>query len=221
MIEKSIIITAGGVGKRMESFIPKQFLLLNNRPILMHTIEKFYLYDRGIEIILVLPKDQIEYWNQLCVKQKFPIGHTVVSGGKERFHSVKNGLTQVTGKTIGVHDAVRPLVSIEVVDNCFKAAEKSGAAIPVLEITQSLREIGKNTSRAVNRSNYKLVQTPQCFETNLLKGAYDTPYLDHFTDDASVVETSGQEIQLIEGNSENIKITRPTDLKLAEFLMNS
>lgn len=218
MVEKSIIITGGGVGKRMGAEVPKQFLLLNNRPILMWTIEKFYTYDPQIEIILVLPENQIAYWNSLCETFNFRLKHTCVSGGKERFDSVKNGLEKATGHLIGVHDAVRPLVSNRVIAETFAAALKYGASIPVVALSESLRQVKENDSFAVKRSDFKLVQTPQCFKSAVLRSAYQKPYQDFYTDDASVVEADGHKIHLVDGNEENIKITSPADLKIAAVL---
>jgi 2-C-methyl-D-erythritol 4-phosphate cytidylyltransferase len=218
MVEKSIIITGGGVGKRMGAEVPKQFLLLNNRPILMWTIEKFFTYDPQIEIILVLPENQIAYWNSLCAHYNFTVNHRCVAGGKERFDSVKNGLEKASGELIGVHDAVRPLVSNQVIVETYAAAAIYGASIPVVSLTESLRQVKENDSFAVKRSDFKLVQTPQCFTSSVLRSAYQKPYQDFYTDDASVVEADGHKIHLVDGNEENIKITSPADLKIAAVL---
>ncbi|MFT5819047.1 MAG: 2-C-methyl-D-erythritol 4-phosphate cytidylyltransferase [Crocinitomix sp.] len=220
MIARTVIISAGGIGKRMGASIPKQFLKLNNRPVLFHTIEKFRQFDPEIQIIVVLPGNQIDYWKALCDKNNFVIEHALVKGGKERFFSVKNGLALAKGEVIGVHDAVRPLVAADVIANCFAVAEEKGAAIPVFHISQSLRKVDANGSIAVNRDNYKLVQTPQCFQSEILKAAYALEFSDEFTDDASVVEKNGATIHLIEGNEANIKITRPIDLWIAERLIS-
>jgi 2-C-methyl-D-erythritol 4-phosphate cytidylyltransferase len=218
MVEKSIIITGGGVGKRMGAEVPKQFLLLNNRPILMWTIEKFFTYDPQIEIILVLPENQIAYWNSLCAHYNFTVNHRCVAGGNERFDSVKNGLEKASGELIGVHDAVRPLVSNRVIVETYAAAAIYGASIPVVSLTESLRQVKENDSFAVKRSDFKLVQTPQCFKSSVLRSAYQKPYQDFYTDDASVVEADGHKIHLVDGNEENIKITSPADLKIAAVL---
>jgi len=220
MENKSIIISAGGVGKRMGAVIPKQFLLLNNRPVLMRTIDRFVEYDPTIQIIVVLSANQLDYWKALCVKYKFNTDHILIKGGKERFHSVQNGLKAVTGTIVGVHDAVRPLIAVKVIENCFNKANQTGAALPAIAMRDSVRMILDNGSKAVDRKDYKLVQTPQCFRTEILKNAYKAEFLDLYTDDASVVESTGQLISIIEGNSENIKITEPIDLKLAELLLN-
>ena len=217
---KSIIITAGGIGKRMGSDIPKQFIELNGLPILMHTIQRFYNFDSRIQIIVVLPQAHISFWNTLIKTHQFSISHTIVEGGTERFNSIKNGLEHASGEVIGVHDGVRPFVSIPVIQNTFKKAIESECAIPVVNLKESIRKVGDNTSESVDRSNYKIVQTPQCFKREVLKKAYLHPYSSDFTDDASVVELAGYKINLVEGNDENIKITTPMDLKLAEVLCN-
>jgi len=220
MQKRSVIITAGGIGKRMGTEIPKQFLLLKGKPIILHTIEKFHAFDRSMEIIVVLPDFYIPQWEILCQKFLFTVEHKVVTGGAERFYSIQNGLMETSGDIIAVHDAVRPCVSNEVIGNCFRAAEKFGAAIPVLSITESLRKLDGENSTAVNREDYKIVQTPQCFKTEILQTAYRQTYSKLFTDDASVVEASGQKIQLVQGNRENIKITTPEDLKLAGLFIS-
>ena len=215
---KSIIITAGGIGKRMGSDIPKQFIQLNGLPILMHTITKFYEFDNSIEIILVLPKDHIDYWNALVSKFEFTIQHTVVVGGKERFFSIKNGLNEANGELIGVHDGVRPFVSLEVINSAFDSASKNKAAIPVVDLKESIRRVGGRITKSVDRNQFKIVQTPQCFTSQVIKAAYLQSFSNAFTDDASVVEKMGGQIHLVKGNDENIKITTPLDLKLATLL---
>jgi 2-C-methyl-D-erythritol 4-phosphate cytidylyltransferase len=220
MLTRSVIITAGGIGKRMGTETPKQFLLLKGKPIIFHTIEKFYAVDPKIEIIVVLPDSYIPNWEILCQKFLFTYDHKVVAGGEERFYSIQNGLVEVSGDLIAVHDAVRPGVSEDVIRNCFIAAEKFGAAVPVLSITESLRKIESANSISVNREDFKIVQTPQCFQLEILQKAYRQHYSRLFTDDASVVEANGQAIHLVEGNRENIKITTPEDLKLAELFIS-
>ena len=221
-LPKYVIIVAGGQGLRMGGEIPKQFRPISGHPVLMHTLEAFYRYDPEIEIILVLPEEHQNYWNDLCLQYRFTLKHRVITGGPTRFHSVKNGLdTLPDNGLVAVHDGVRPLVSEEVIDNAFEEAKRSGAVIPVIEVTDSLRELtsdGKNKS--VPRSLYRSVQTPQVFKTALLKEAYSQPFCDYFTDDASVVEATGKEVKLIKGNTENIKITTPKDLLLAEMLLS-
>ena len=217
---KTVIIVAGGVGTRMSSSIPKQFLLLKGMPILMHSIKAFFDYDKTIEIILALPEFQFEYWEDLCVQYQFKIDHRVVKGGETRFESVRNALSFANSDgLIAIHDGVRPLVSQQTIKFCFEKAEKQGSAIPVVDITDSVRKIELNTNRAVDRSALKAVQTPQIFKAYLVKKAYSQPYQPQFTDDAGVVESMGQAVFLVEGNKENIKITTPLDIKIAEALI--
>jgi 2-C-methyl-D-erythritol 4-phosphate cytidylyltransferase len=215
---KSVIITAGGIGKRMGADIPKQFMNINKRPILMHTIALFDKFDKNIEIIVVLPKAHIEFWQGLIKEHSFKINHTIIEGGKERFHSIKNGLKAVTGTIVAVHDGVRPFVSQRVLVELFNTTINKHAVIPVINLKESIRQINGNDSKSVNRADYKIVQTPQCFTNELIQKAYLQPYSNSFTDDASVIEQLGHKIHLIEGNDENIKITTPMDLKLAEIL---
>ncbi len=213
-IKKTVIIVAGGKGLRMGTDIPKQFLPLNGVPILMHTIRRFYDYDKSINIIVVLPQDQHEFWQGLCSEHNFTIPHTITSGGAERFHSVLNGLNIVPEDTalIAVHDGVRPYVSTEVIARCFDTANETGTAIPVIDIVETIRHITPEGSHTVPRSEYKLVQTPQVFSSTLLRKAYCQLFTPSFTDDASVVEALPHPITLVEGNRENIKITTKADL---------
>ncbi|MFK8044438.1 MAG: 2-C-methyl-D-erythritol 4-phosphate cytidylyltransferase [Crocinitomicaceae bacterium] len=216
---ETIIITAGGKGLRMGTEVPKQFLPLNGKPILMHTISQFYSYNPEIEIILVLPEAHIPFWQLLLKENQFKIPHQLVLGGQTRYHSIKNGLKEATGELIGVHDGVRPFVSIEVIRNTFSTAQVNGAAIPVLKINESIRQLSQSNSQSVDRALYRSVQTPQCFEAEKLKEAYSGEYRETYTDDASVVEAAGHTISLVDGNEENIKITTPFDLKIAELLV--
>lgn len=222
-MHKYAIIVAGGKGERMGQKIPKQFLELKGKPILMHTIEKFKSTFQDIEIILALPENQLDFWEELCVLHHFPFSpQRVVKGGKTRFHSVQNALKLVTEKGIvGIHDGVRPLVSAETILNCFKTAEQKGNAVPVVDVVDSLRHVSKQdgTNEAVTRSCYKAVQTPQCFSSELILKAYEQDFNPSFTDDASVVERLGETIYLVEGNTENIKITTQQDLMLANSLL--
>lgn len=217
------IIVAGGKGERMGQQIPKQFLELAGKPILMHTIEKFYNTSPELKIILALPENQFDYWEELCYKYGFTkIPHQLVAGGKTRFDSVKNALKLVTENGIvAIHDGVRPLVSAQTITNCIAAAQLTGNAIPVVDVVDSLRFVSKqeNTNKAVTRSCYKSVQTPQCFKTEIILKAYEQDFDESFTDDASVVEKMGHQINLVEGNIENIKITSPIDIAVAEVLM--
>ena len=217
---KYIIIVAGGSGSRMGSIIPKQFLKLLGLPILMHTLKKFQQTVVGGEIILVLPEKEQSTWQSLCEKHQFDIPHQIVNGGETRFHSVQNALQKLNKKSIvAIHDGVRPLVSETVINNCIQSAEKFGAAIPALPMQDSLRKISENGSQIAERNQFVLVQTPQCFQSEVILKAYQQEYHKSFTDDASVVEQLGHNIYLVEGNKENIKITTPEDLKMAEVLI--
>ena len=215
------IIVAGGKGMRMGKDLPKQFLPIDGTPILMHTLQAFYDYDPSMTLIVVLPSDQQAYWSKLCGDYHFTIPHVVVKGGETRFHSVKNGLASIKGEgLVAVHDGVRPFVHCDTIDRCFAAAQESGAAVPVVEVVDSLRKVEDEESKAVSRRDYRIVQTPQVFDISLLKEAYKQPYTVDFTDDASVVEAYGRKISLVEGNRENIKITSPFDLVIAEAFLN-
>ena len=219
MQEKSVIITAGGLGKRMKSAFPKQFILLGNKPLLMQTIELFYEFDPPIEIILALPKDWVNYWQELQVEYNFKIPHTIVIGGEERFHTVQNALEKCTGKFIAVHDGVRPFVSQTLLKLCFDSLQQNSAVIPVLSIKESVRFLSGNKTEALDRNHYKLVHTPQCFKAALLKKAYQTSFQEGMTDDASVVGLIGPEPFLVKSNEENIKITTSSDLAIAAALL--
>jgi 2-C-methyl-D-erythritol 4-phosphate cytidylyltransferase len=220
-MKRTIIVTAGGIGKRMGGEIPKQFLLLAGKPVLMHTIERFYQFDNQVQIILTLPNEWKDYWEELCDNLDFSISHEIIDGGKERFHSIQNALQIAHGELIGVHDGVRPLVSISTIEKCFNTAKAKGNAIPVVEVKESLRKLENHSSTALVRSEYRLVQTPQCFTADVLKKAYKQKYHSAITDDASLVESMGIQIHLIDGNDGNIKITTPVDLQLAEILLSS
>lgn len=214
-----IIIVAGGKGLRMGSDIPKQFLPLGGRPVLMRTLERFREYSERIDIILVLPEAQQDYWNGLCREHSFDIGYRLATGGETRFHSVKNGLALIADDAtgvVGVHDGVRPFPAVDVIARCYEAARRTGAAVPVVPVVETLRHV---TDGTVPRADYRLVQTPQTFDIQLLKRAYKQDYTDAFTDDASVVESLGHGIELVEGNRENIKITTPWDLKVGASLL--
>jgi len=219
-VEKHVIIVAGGVGKRMQSEIPKQFLNVSGRPVLIHTFECFKKYSNDINITLVLPEPFIDFWKSLCKRFSFEIDNDVIKGGKTRFDSVKNGLKEIqNGDLVAIHDGVRPLVSKETINRVFKQAEKIGNAIPAVKINEALRKIDNEDSFFVNRREYRLIQTPQCFHAELIKKAYQQEYNSEFTDDAAVIEAMGIKINLVEGNMENIKITRPGDLKIAEAFL--
>ena len=217
-----IIIVAGGKGLRMGSDIPKQFLPIGGKPVLMRTLERFREYDANLQIILVLPEAQQDYWKDLCEKYDFKVTYQLANGGQTRFHSVQNGLALVPDDAegvVGVHDGVRPFPSIEVIKNCYETARKAKAVIPVIPVVETVRHLEDDNSVTVPRDKYRLVQTPQTFDIQLLKAANRQPYNDGFTDDASVVESYGHAITLVEGNRENIKITTPYDLKIAEVLI--
>lgn len=214
-----MIIVAGGSGTRMGAELPKQFIELDGLPILMHTLQHLYAMDADMQLVLVLPEDQMDFWEQLCYKHGWRVPHLLANGGATRFLSVKSGLALSEGKLVGVHDGVRPFVSEEVVEACFAEAEKTGAAIPVVPIVQSLRKLEGNGSVAVDRNSYRAVQTPQCFQTELLKKAFARADRTDYSDDATVVEASGHQIAMVEGNSENIKITSPIDLELAQLII--
>ena len=216
----NVIIVAGGKGLRMGVDLPKQFIPVGGKPILMHTIEAFYDFDPHINIILVLPGSYQVYWSELCCEYGFSIPYTIASGGDTRFHSVKNGLKFVIEGVVAVHDGARPFVSKDLIKRCFKNAKTLKAIIPVINSTDSLREVtGENKSRIIDRSKIRLVQTPQVFDVETLKAAYKTDYKESFTDDASVVENTGIDVHLVEGEITNIKITTPLDLKIAELIV--
>lgn len=220
-ISRYVVIVAGGSGLRMGSDIPKQFINLKGKPILMHTIELFAMLEPKATIILVLPQQQMLKWNELCELHSFSYDLTLVPGGATRFQSVKNGLSVVPAdeSLVAIHDGVRPLVSKRVIENCFEEAALKGCAIPVVRPVESVRLEEGGTSRAYNRNSVLLVQTPQVFKSTLIKECYNAPEQPYFTDDASVVEYRGYPIHTVEGNRENIKITTPFDLLIAETLI--
>jgi 2-C-methyl-D-erythritol 4-phosphate cytidylyltransferase len=219
-VEKHVIIVAGGIGKRMQTEIPKQFLNVAGRPVLIHTFECFLNYAKDIKITLVLPEPYIDFWKSLCKRFTFEIDHKVVEGGPTRFISVRKGLKEIqNGSLVAIHDGVRPLVAKETLYRVFKKAEETGNAIPAVKINESLRKINDENSFYVNRREYRLIQTPQCFHAELIKKAYKQEFEEEFTDDATVIEAMGIKINLVEGNSENIKITRAGDLKIAEAFL--
>jgi 2-C-methyl-D-erythritol 4-phosphate cytidylyltransferase len=214
-MQDHLIIVAGGSGKRMGTELPKQFLELNGKPILVHTIERFHNFNNQLNIIVVMNEEYIDYWGDLCRTIGLSIPHQVVKGGKERFFSVLHGLNKIPDSEgiVGVHDAVRPLVSKRTFVTCYESARINGTAVPVLPVNDSLRFVADGKNEIADRSKFRLVQTPQCFEISLLKKAFQQGYNPSFTDDASVVEFLGVAINLVEGNRENIKITTPEDLR--------
>ncbi len=219
-MEKIALIVAGGKGKRMNRNLPKQFEILNGKPVLMHTFHAFYGYDPDINFILVLPENQFDYWEGICREHEFGLKHELVAGGETRFHSVKNGLAHVpVNSVVFIHDGVRPLVSATTIENCYNTALINGNALPVVPVTESLRKVENEQNFSADRSKYFLVQTPQTFLSEKIKNAYARPFSDKFTDDASVLESTGGKISLVDGNRENIKITYPQDLIIAEALL--
>lgn len=217
-----VVIVAGGSGKRMGGEVPKQFLELAGKPVLMHTIERFKKFSQSIEIITVLPENQLRHWLELQEKYSFNIPQTLVKGGPNRFRSVKNGLEFVSAPgLVAIHDGVRPFVSLDTIRRCFTTAERLGNAIPAVPSTESLRVVDENGNRPLNRLLVRQIQTPQVFSAELIKRAYLQDYKPEFTDDASVIEETGEKINLIEGNRENIKITNPEDLIISTALLNT
>jgi 2-C-methyl-D-erythritol 4-phosphate cytidylyltransferase len=215
-----VIIVAGGKGLRMGGEVPKQFMPVGGLPVLMRTMLRFREYSPDLHIILVLPKAQQEYWRSLCRQHQFNVPYLLAQGGRTRFHSVQNGLMLIPDDAqglVGVHDGVRPFVSVDVIARCYEAAKTERAVIPVTPVVETLRHIP--TQKNVLRSDYCMVQTPQVFDIQLLKAANRQPYQDGFTDDASVVEAYGHEVKMVDGNRENIKITTPFDMKIAETLI--
>lgn len=221
-VKRYAIIVAGGSGTRANTPVPKQFMLLDGKPVLMHTISRFADAGLGIEIILVLNQGQLEQWKKLCEEHSFHTPLTVVEGGETRFHSVKNGLALVKEEGIvGIHDAVRPLVSAKIIDAAFKAAEMYGNTVPAIPLNDSIRQIDSTLSIAVDRKKYCIIQTPQCFRTDIIKKAYEQEYKYTFTDDATVAEAAGEQIHLIDGHPDNMKITNPRDFIIAEALIKN
>ncbi|HET6557635.1 MAG TPA: 2-C-methyl-D-erythritol 4-phosphate cytidylyltransferase [Prolixibacteraceae bacterium] len=221
-MKKFVIIVAGGSGLRMGTELPKQFLELCGKPVLMHSLQVFYDFDPLSELILVLPSMQQEFWATLCIKHSFTLPHKIATGGETRFHSVQNGLKLVNEPGIVmIHDGVRPLVSAETLTRCCLMAEKSGNAIPVLPVTESLRKLEGTENMAVDRRLYYSVQTPQTFLSAQILEAFQQPWEPVFTDDASVAEKRGFKINMVEGNTTNIKITTPSDLAIAELFLKT
>lgn len=221
-MKKIAIIVAGGTGTRMKGLIPKQFIEINGKPVIIYSLEAFYKYDNAIQFIIALNTDYASMFGKII--RKYPVfsGVTIVPGGESRFHSVLNALKMIKGEfLIAVHDAVRPLVSRETISRCFKTAETDGCAIPCLEVSESVREITSTGTSSVDRDKLRAIQTPQVFRSEILTTAYRQKYQMNFTDDATVVEKAGYRINLVEGNRENIKITTKEDLVLAEKLLGN
>ena len=218
------IIVAGGSGKRFGSEMPKQFLPLDGKPVLMRTIEKFD--QAGAAIVVVLPVEHQEMWMSMCKDGNFAVSHTIADGGKTRFESVKNGIAAIEnladGNLVAVHDGVRPLASVELINRCYDTAQKTGSAIPVVNPSDSIRQVmNDGTSQQLLRSSLRAVQTPQTFKAELLRGAYDVEESPLFTDDASVIEAIGHQVALVEGEIANIKITTPIDMVIATELLKN
>jgi len=221
-MKNSAIIVAGGSGTRMGGPMPKQYLEIGGKPILMHTLLKFYEFSLELNLVLVIPPSDIDLWSNLCEKHNFIVPHKVVSGGSSRFQSVKNGLNSLeTGQElVAIHDGVRPFVSVEVIKNSFDEAFNSGSAIAVAPLKDSIRKVKEEGGSVFqDRQHFRLVQTPQTFQTSKILQAFETEELPIFTDDATVYEHKGWEVSLIDGNPENIKITTPEDLDYADYLI--
>lgn len=220
MAKRGVIIVAGGSGKRMQSALPKQFMMLGSLPVVAHTINTFSEALPGAEIVVVLPEEHIPLWRNLAARFDVAV-HRCIAGGKERFHSVKNGLDALSSEVefVAVHDGVRALATKKMILRVQLAAEETGAAIPVTEVVDSYRRVDGTESYIVPRSELRIVQTPQTFSTSLLRQAYEQPFSESFTDDASVVEALGTKITLVEGERRNIKLTTPEDMLIAERLL--
>ncbi len=220
-MKKAVIIVAAGAGRRMNTNIPKQFIRIANKTILQHTLEKFYSYDNTIKILIVLSEDYIDYWKQICMEDKINIKHDIVKGGAERFFSVQNALNKLDNTDlVAIHDAVRPFVNLQTIATTFSVAQQNNSAIPYIDTIDSLRIIEDNSSKPIDRQKIKIIQTPQVFNCEMIKQAYNQKYNPYFTDDASVFEEAGNIISLCNGNRNNIKITSQEDLIFAEFYIN-
>lgn len=217
---KAVIIVAGGKGQRMGGELPKQFMPVGQIPILVHTLQAFYDAVPGAQLIVVMHAEYLQFWKEMAAQFNAP-EHELIAGGEERFFSVQHGLSLLKNhiEYVGVHDAVRPFVSKQVILSCFAGAKEHRAVVPVIDEIDSIRELTSEGNRSVNRAAFKRVQTPQCFERILLQHAYQQEFSKLFTDDASVVESNGHSVFLVEGNKENIKITTPFDLAIAKAIM--
>jgi len=214
-----VIIVAGGSGSRMKTNTPKQFIEINGKPLLKYTIDRFFNWNSNLDLILVLPETEIDTWKNLVTQNNYSLNYRICKGGKERFNSVKNGLDLLDNDLIMIHDGVRPFVSNPTLDRCLNTATSLGSSIPVVPLVESIRKITTGGSQPFDRNSLRLVQTPQCFKKDWIKKAYQQSYSVDFTDDASVVQKAGYSINLVEGNRENIKITTPDDLRLAELYL--
>lgn len=221
MAKRGVIIVAGGSGRRMGGSLPKQFMMLGNEPILARSINRIHEALPAAEIVVVLPNAHIELWKNIAARFEVA-SHKIVSGGEERFHSVRNGLQAMSEEVeyIGIHDAVRPLVSKKLIIKLMLEAEQNEAVIPVVAPPDSYRKVEGELSHIIDRSTLRIVQTPQVFQASVLRQAYEQPFSPAFTDDASVVETAGHHVTLVEGERENIKITTPVDMTIAEAIIS-
>lgn len=219
--QASIIITAGGIGKRMNAEIPKQFIEVDGLPVLMHTILAFYNFSSHFEIIVSLPEDWIKYWHERIEALNFRVPHQIVPGGKERYHSIKNALSISTKNTVLIHDGVRPLVSQKTINNVLEGLKNHTAVIPVISTIDSLRNVSGNSNSAVNRNEFVRVQTPQGFHKKTIEKAYSQGYHSGITDDATLAEEAGVKIHLVEGNENNIKLTTPFDIQIFQLSVNN
>ena len=220
MTKEYALIVAGGKGTRIKSSVPKQFIELNGKPILLHTLEVFYRYSRNLTVILVLPEDDFSLWRAICTQFNFTESVTLQPGGATRFQSVRNGLDKIDGEgLVAIHDGVRPLVSEDIIGASFRLAAIHQCAVAAVRLKESIRMTDKDTTKAVDRSRFRLIQTPQTFDVQLIKKAYRMKEDVSLTDDASVAERAGHPISLFEGSFSNIKITTPEDLVIAGALM--
>ena len=222
MAKRGVIIVAGGSGRRMGGALPKQFMMLDNEPILARSINRMHEALPAAEIVVVLPEEHVELWKNIAAR--FDVArHKIALGGKERFHSVKNGLEALSDELciVGIHDAVRPLASKKLVIKLFLEAENNTAVIPVVAPIDSYRIVEGDDSRIIDRSALRMVQTPQVFQAEALRKAYEQPFSTTFTDDASVMEAAGHKVTLVEGERENIKVTTPSDMLIAEAIINA
>ncbi len=221
-LKEYALIVAGGKGTRMKTKLPKQFLELNGLPVLMHTINAFYRYNQNTEVILVLPEDDFQLWEELCLKHNFKKNIKVQKGGDSRFQSVKNGLSLIEDEgLVAIHDGVRPLVSEDIIGASYRLAAVHDSAVAAVRLKESIRMTDQDNTKAMDRSRFRLIQTPQTFKTKLIKQAYEGKEDSSLTDDASVAERAGHIISLFEGSYENIKITTPEDLIVAKALMDA
>jgi 2-C-methyl-D-erythritol 4-phosphate cytidylyltransferase len=221
-LKEYALIVAGGKGTRMKTKLPKQFLELNGLPVLMHTINAFYRYNENTEVILVLPEDDFQLWEELCTKHHYQRNIKLQKGGDSRFQSVKNGLSLIEGDgLVAIHDGVRPLVSEDIIGASYRLAAVHDSAVAAVRLKESIRMTDQDNTKAMDRSRFRLIQTPQTFKTKLIKQAYEGKEDSSLTDDASVAERAGHIISLFEGSYENIKITTPEDLVVAKALMDA